>query len=115
MPKRWLNECSFEAFNAAKSEFLKADCSELVFKNVLPAAAGSTFLQNDENEMHQSKKKARMHFANDIFNTNSYHDPSRTVILQLARHWLLFFENHKISPTLFLGRPGGMRGVLVGD
>ena len=56
MPKRWPNECSFEAFNAPQSEMLKADCSELVFKVVLPARAGSIFLQRYLNEMHQSKE-----------------------------------------------------------
>ena len=55
---------SFEAFNAPKSEILKADCSELAFKNVLPARAGSTFLQNDENEMHQSKEMIENAFCN---------------------------------------------------
>ena len=54
----WLgpSDCSFEAFNAPKSEILKADCSELAFKNVLAARAGSTILQNDANELHQSKQ-----------------------------------------------------------
>ena len=44
VPNRWPNESSFEAFRAPKSEFLKADCSELGFKNVFPARAGSIFL-----------------------------------------------------------------------
>ena len=48
VPKRWPNEFAFEAFNASKSGFLKADCSKLVFKNVLPARAGSIFLQNEK-------------------------------------------------------------------
>ena len=46
MPQRLPNECLFEALNAPKSEFFKANCSELIFKNVLPARAGSIFLQN---------------------------------------------------------------------
>ena len=36
--------------------------------------------------------------------------PWGIVFLQLARHWLLFFENHKIDPLVILDRPGGMRG-----
>ena len=35
--------------------------------------------------------------------------PWGIVFLQLARHWLLFFENHKIDPLVILARPGGMR------
>ena len=49
--------------NAPKSEILKADCSELVFKNVLPARAGSAVLQKYENEMHQSKKISKNAFC----------------------------------------------------
>ena len=49
-----------------------------------------------------------------IFDASSHHDPSRTIILQLARHWLLFFENHKIDPLRLMGRPGGMRGGAGG-
>ena len=57
--KRWPNDPSFKAFKAPTSVFLKADCSESVFKNVLLAAAGSTFLQKYENKMHQSKKNIK--------------------------------------------------------
>ena len=32
----------------------------------------------------------------------------RQFLLQLARHWLVFFENHKSSTPLILERPGGM-------
>ena len=32
------------------------------------------------------------------------------VLLLLAQHWLVFFENHKINPPMILGWPGGMRG-----
>ena len=56
MPKRWPTDPSFRAFKAPKSGLLKAGYSELVFKNVLLAAAGSTFLQKYENKMYQSKK-----------------------------------------------------------
>ena len=94
MPKRWPNECSFEAFNAPKSEILKADCSELVFKNVLPARAGSIFLQKYENEMHQSKKLSKMHFTTYIFDACSLQVLSPTIILRFARQALMFFENH---------------------
>ena len=37
--------------------------------------------------------------------------PVSMSFLPLARHWLLFFENHKISPPVILERPGGMRGA----
>ena len=56
-----------------------------------------------------------MHFANDIFNARTYHDQSTTVILHFARQPLVFFENHKISPPMILGRPGGMHGAAGGD
>ena len=56
-----------------------------------------------------------MHLEACIFDANSHHDPSRTIFLQLARHWLLFFENHKITPWRFFGWPGGMRGGAGGD
>ena len=60
----------------------------LKIENVLPAAVGSMIL--------------KMQFLNQ--------GPGGTIILQLARHWLLFFENHKIDRAVVLGRPGGMRG-----
>ena len=44
VPKRWPKDSSFEDFSAPKSGFLKADCLDLVFKNVFPARAGSIFL-----------------------------------------------------------------------
>ena len=56
-----------------------------------------------------------MHFATCIFNANSHHDPSFPVMLHFARQPLVFFENHKISPTVALGWPGGMRGAAGGD
>ena len=56
-------------------------------ENVLPAAVGSMIL--------------KMQFLNQ--------GPGDTIILQLARHWLLFFENHKNSSTVVLSLPGGMR------
>ena len=56
-----------------------------------------------------------MHFATYIFNANSYQDPSSTVILHFARQPLVFFENHKISPMVVLGWPGGMHEAAGGD
>ena len=38
-----------------------------------------------------------MHFANVIFNANSYQVLFRTVILHFARQTLVFFENHKLA------------------
>ena len=87
----------------------------MVFKNVLNARAGSIFSQNDENEMHQSKKLSKMHFANDIFNARRYHDQARTVMLHFTRQPLVFSENYKIDRVVILGRPGGMRGAAGGD
>jgi hypothetical protein len=40
----------FEAFKGLKSEFLKAGCSESVFKNVFLAAARSSFLKTCDAE-----------------------------------------------------------------
>ena len=55
-----------------------------------------------------------MHLEACIFDANSYQGAVRIVFLLLARHWLVFFENHKISPTVVLRRPGGMRGGAGG-
>ena len=38
-----------------------------------------------------------MHLKARIFDAMSHHDPSSTIFLQLARHWLVFFENYKIQ------------------
>ena len=56
-----------------------------------------------------------MHFATYIFNANSHQGTTGTVILHFARQTLMFFENHKISPWMVLGWPGGMRGAAGGD
>ena len=48
-------------------------------------------------------------FEKQFFDANSYQVPWGIVILPLARHWLLFFENHKIDRAVVLARPGGMR------
>ena len=54
-------------------------------------------------------------FANCIFDANSDQVLSATIFFQLARHWLVFFENHKIDRLRLMGRPGGMRGGAGGD
>ena len=56
-----------------------------------------------------------MHVAACIFDANSYQGLSLTVFCQLAWQLLVFFENHKISPVLVLGGPGGMRRGAGGD
>ena len=56
----------------------------LKIENVLPAAVGSMIL--------------KMAFLNQ--------GPARIVFFQLARHWLLFFENHKIQVGGDLGSAG---------
>ena len=49
-----------------------------------------------------------MHFANDIFDANSYQDLFRTVILHFARQTLVFFENHKLAGfRVMTGRGSG--------
>ena len=59
--------------------------------------------------------QAKMHVAACIFDAKTYQGPSVTVICQLARQLLVFFENHKISPRMVLGWPGGMRRGAGGD
>ena len=59
--------------------------------------------------------QAKMHVAACIFDAKTYQGQARTVFCQLARQLLVFFENHKISPTVVLGWPGGMRRGAGGD
>ena len=59
--------------------------------------------------------QAKMHVAACIFDANPHQGLSSTVFCQLARQLLVFFENHKISPMLVLGGPGGMRRGAGGD
>jgi len=109
----------FRAFRAPKSGCLKVDCSELVFKNVLVSAAGSTFLQTYENKMYQSKQVIKVHLANYIFDASSEQVPGGYFFLHLARQPRLSFENHKsqLGGTFgsarrnAQGRWGEMRGV----
>ena len=56
-----------------------------------------------------------MHLEACIFDANSYQGAGCISFLLLARHWLLFFENYKISPWRIFGWPGGMRGGAGGD
>ena len=58
--------------------------------------------------------QAKMHVAACIFDAKTYQGPSRTVMCQLARQLLVFFENHKISPPIVLGRPDGMHRAAGG-
>ena len=58
--------------------------------------------------------QAKVHFEACIFDPKTYQGQSKTVMLHLARQLLLFFENHKISPVLVLGGPGGMRRAAGG-
>ena len=58
--------------------------------------------------------QAKVHFAACIFDAKTYQGQWGTVMLHLARQLLLFFENHKISPVLVLGGPGGMRRAAGG-
>ena len=50
--------------------------------------------------------QAKWHLEACIFDAYSQHDPSRTTILQLARRWLVFFENHKIQVDAPFGSAG---------
>ena len=59
--------------------------------------------------------QAKMHVAACIFDANPYQGLSSTVFCQLARQLLVFFENHKVSPTVVLGEPGGMCRGAGGD
>ena len=49
------------AFSAPKSGFSKADCLDLVFKNVLPARAGSIFLQNGGKNHFKLRLHSNLH------------------------------------------------------
>ena len=59
--------------------------------------------------------QAKVHVAACIFDAKTYQGQSKTVMCQLARQQLVFFENHKISPPCHLGWPGGMRRGAGGD
>ena len=61
-----------------------------------------------------SGSSGKHNFANCIFDANSLQGAVSIVFFPLARHSLVFFENHKISPPVVLGRPGGMRGGAGG-
>ena len=56
-----------------------------------------------------------MHVAACIFDAKTYQGQASTIGWRLARQLLVFFENHKISPVLVLGWPGGMRRGAGGD
>ena len=58
--------------------------------------------------------QAKVHFAACIFDAKTYQGQGDTIMLHLARQLLLFFENHKISPPMVLGWPGGMRRAAGG-
>ena len=53
-------------------------------------------------------------FEKQFFDANSYQGPSRIIILPLARHWLLFFENHKIDPLVARRNAQGRWGEIWG-
>ena len=59
--------------------------------------------------------QAKVHFAACIFDAKMYQGQALTIMLHLARQLVLFFENHKISPPMVLGWPGGMRMGAGGD
>ena len=50
-----------------------------------------------------------------IFNANSHQGLSLISFLQLARHWLLFFENHSRGGSRFLIGRAECAGALGGD
>ena len=84
---------------------------EVVFRKCAPHCSEKHFFEKMWCEKWvRSWKSWKRHLEGCIFYADSHHDPSVADFYQLARHWLLFFENHKISPALILGRPGGMRG-----
>ena len=54
----------------------------------------------------ERKMQAKWHLEACIFDANSQQGPGDTVILQLARRWLVFIENHKNQ----VGAPFGAAG-----
>ena len=95
-----------------KSEFLKAKCLEPFFKNVLPTEGGEHIFENKKKVAR--KMQAKWHLEACIFDANSQQGPWDIIFLQLARRWLVFFENHIIQVHGGWGRPGGMRGGAGG-
>ena len=56
-----------------------------------------------------SGSRRKHNFANCILDANSQQVLGDMIFVPLARRFLMFFENHKISFMRTLGRPGGMR------
>ena len=59
--------------------------------------------------------QAKTHVAACIFDAKPYQGQGETVMCQLARQLLVFFENHMIGHRACFGWPGGMRRGAGGD
>ena len=58
--------------------------------------------------------QAKVHFAACMIDAKMYKGQALTILCQLARQQLMFFENHKIRWMVVLGWPGGMRRAAGG-
>ena len=78
---------------------------------MLPTEGGEhIFEKKCEKKGLATKMQAKWQLEACIFDVNSHHDPSRTVILHFVRRVPSEMKITKISPWLVFGRPGGMRG-----
>ena len=103
-------------FGGQKSEIFERKYSKSFFNIVLPMRARSTFFKkcDAESELyHKNHERCILKLA-FLMQSRIMIRPEQ-FLLQLARHWLLFFENHKIDRMRILRRPGGMRGGAGGD
>ena len=85
--------------------------SKSVCKIMLPTAARSTFLKKCDTKSeleHENHERGVLQLA-FLMQIRTKVRPA-SFCWPLARHWLVFFENHKIDPLMVLERPGGMRG-----
>jgi hypothetical protein len=61
----------------------------MMFKLEFPTAARNTFLDKCDAEIIKF-----INLEACIFDANLHHDPPLTILLQLARHRLVFIKNH---------------------
>ena len=98
----------FEAVWGSKTWYFGPKLSEVVFRNCASHASEKHFFKKCEAKSELDRKNHGRCILKLAFLMQSRNKVHGISFLLLARHWLVFFENHKISPLRQMGRPSGM-------
>ena len=104
--QKWQKLLLSKPFGGQKSDILMENVRSGFAKMCFPLRREAHFWKMWFEKWVRTKDACKIRFATYIFDAYSHQGLSRISFLQLARHWLVFFENHKIQVDGRFGAAG---------